>query len=257
MPPLTFRIHIVRRSSNNRDVRRFYETRQLIQQASTHFQDSGLPLQQGGPWSHWLRSETLVLVCTACRRSYFPVVDISIRPVDYAGQRFNPSDLVTHRLTHDFLGPGCLCSLRDPQRPDFVESAIYLSTMGSTTGEYVASCAYGQCGYFGEQRNSNLAVDSRLNFMLVFLERVFDKNGLPIKRYPARGMCNSSKRIVLVHMLQIAPFEDPPPSIELLVPETPDFIRVPLKRTYAMLGEFFLSEIQRLLTFRAQMLQVQ
>jgi hypothetical protein len=34
--------------------------------------------------------------------------------------------------------------------PDFVEAAIYRVTRGMLSGEYVASCAFGTCGYFGK-----------------------------------------------------------------------------------------------------------
>jgi hypothetical protein len=48
------------------------------------------------------------------------------------------------------LGPCCLCPLAKPDGPDFVESAVYVATIGQFAGEYVASCAKGDCSYFGK-----------------------------------------------------------------------------------------------------------
>jgi hypothetical protein len=48
------------------------------------------------------------------------------------------------------LGPCCLCPLAKPEGPDFVESAVYVVTVGQFAGEYVASCAKGDCSYFGK-----------------------------------------------------------------------------------------------------------
>jgi len=33
---------------------------------------------------------------------------------------------------------------------NFVEAAIYQAVSGQLSGEYIASCARSQCGYFGE-----------------------------------------------------------------------------------------------------------
>ena len=64
--------------------------------------------------------------------------------------RIEPSELRGHRMSHQMLGPCCLCPLAYPRGPDFSESAIYVvSGHGSLSGEYVASCARGRCDYFG------------------------------------------------------------------------------------------------------------
>ena len=48
------------------------------------------------------------------------------------------------------LGPCCFCPLLDPTLPDFVESAMYRTTVGKFAGSYVATCARGSCEYIGE-----------------------------------------------------------------------------------------------------------
>jgi hypothetical protein len=40
--------------------------------------------------------------------------------------------------------------LAKPEGPGFVESAVYVVTVGQFAGEYVASCAKGDCSYFGK-----------------------------------------------------------------------------------------------------------
>jgi hypothetical protein len=73
------------------------------------------------------------------------------RPLEVpGGHRVAPSDLRDHRLSHQFLGPCCLCPLRSAERPRFVEAAIFVVKSGRFSGEYVAECALGECGYFGK-----------------------------------------------------------------------------------------------------------
>lgn len=65
--------------------------------------------------------------------------------------RVPPSELASYRQTHRMLGPCCLCPMVDRNMPDFVESAIFLATVGHYAGEYVAACASKSgCGYMGE-----------------------------------------------------------------------------------------------------------
>ncbi|KIM71671.1 hypothetical protein PILCRDRAFT_830210 [Piloderma croceum F 1598] len=71
-------------------------------------------------------------------------------------------------MSHQMLGPCCLCPLAYPTGPDFVEAAIYMVPAGLLSGEYVASCAKGRCDYFA------------------FIERLYNKNGLYIENYPRR-----------------------------------------------------------------------
>jgi hypothetical protein len=64
--------------------------------------------------------------------------------------RIRPSDLNEYRITHQMLGPCCLCPLVDVNGPHFVESTIRIVGPGSSfAGEYAATCKLHQCGYFG------------------------------------------------------------------------------------------------------------
>ena len=72
------------------------------------------------------------------------------RPVKEDGQRVPPSELRNHRNTHKFLGPSCLCALKDAEQPAFTEAAIYIAVTQDMAGEYVASCAKDRCGYHGK-----------------------------------------------------------------------------------------------------------
>jgi hypothetical protein len=74
----------------------------------------------------------------------------SRRPVTEAGERVTPSDLTAYRISHDFIGPCCLCA-HDADMPQYVESSIYMAFDGPFFGEYVASCATNRCSYLGER----------------------------------------------------------------------------------------------------------
>lgn len=65
------------------------------------------------------------------------------------GERVPPSDIRLHRLSHDVLGPCCLCPLQNNVGESFVESTISMVGHGLYAGEYVATCAKGECDYFG------------------------------------------------------------------------------------------------------------
>jgi hypothetical protein len=62
----------------------------------------------------------------------------------------SPSDFEAYCLSHDILGPSCLCPFKKKDMGHFVESAIYLVGHGRYAGEYVAACAEDRCGYFGK-----------------------------------------------------------------------------------------------------------
>jgi hypothetical protein len=64
------------------------------------------------------------------------------------GRRLTPSELNDHRITNDFLGPGCLCASQDPDPTAFSEAAIFQVTSGRLSGEWVAACAQHKCKYF-------------------------------------------------------------------------------------------------------------
>ncbi|THH09488.1 hypothetical protein EW146_g8670 [Bondarzewia mesenterica] len=116
--------------------------------------------------------------------------------------RVTLSALRDYRLLHRFLGPCCLCPLFAPEgQRAFTEAAIFMLTSGSRTGQYVAQCAQDECGY------------------KVFMEKLYEKSGVLVRRYPAR-----------------APGEQRPPRVLHCSEEsTVPFSRRPLKRTYALL----------------------
>jgi hypothetical protein len=75
---------------------------------------------------------------------------VLVRPVNEDGERIVPSELLEHRRTHEFRGPSCLCaSLDSSDLGDYTEAAIFVATVGPSSGQYVAACASGQCRYWG------------------------------------------------------------------------------------------------------------
>ncbi|KAG1848814.1 hypothetical protein C8R48DRAFT_677193 [Suillus tomentosus] len=70
-------------------------------------------------------------------------------PVNDHGERVVPSDLASHRKSHRFRGPRCLCGfIDDDENASYHrEAAIVVLTRGPHVGEYVACCASSKCGY--------------------------------------------------------------------------------------------------------------
>jgi hypothetical protein len=89
-------------------------------------------------------------------------------PVAQTGARVTPSDLAEYREAHSFRAPCCLCACSNPGNV-YTETAIYISTDGPYSGEFVAGCASDSCGY------------------LVGIERMYTKRGLLLKKYPPRS----------------------------------------------------------------------
>ena len=87
---------------------------------------------------------------------FYSTYRITNRPVNTDGERIPPSALSEHRLSHRFLGPCCLCPVITPAPrggwPEFIEAAILMATGGRLSGQYIAACARGRCGYIGEQQ---------------------------------------------------------------------------------------------------------
>ena len=116
------------------------------------------------------------------------------RPVDDAGERVTPSDLLEYRNSHDFRGPSCMCASLDLDTAAYTESAIFVATCGPSTGKYVAACATGQCRYWGTSillRSQPAVYVSNLPLhparRLVCLEQLYSEHGLLVKRYAPRG----------------------------------------------------------------------
>jgi len=91
-------------------------------------------------------------------------------PVGQDGSRITPTDLLGHRVTHEFRAPCCLCASNTATGIGYTESAIYRPTQGPHFGEYVAACALGRCGYF------------------IHLELIYVKTGLILRKYPVRSI---------------------------------------------------------------------
>jgi hypothetical protein len=106
------------------------------------------------------------------------------RPINDNGDRVTPSDLESHRLSHEVLAPCCLCPLR-PEEGPFVEAAIFTPVRGRFLGEYVAACAKNKCGYIS-MCPLNKPLPS-LTLILALIERIYDRRGVPIRYYPKRG----------------------------------------------------------------------
>ena len=64
-------------------------------------------------------------------------------------KRVEPSRLLEYREQHYFRTPLCLCPLLQTLS-EITEAAILEKKSGTHTAEYVAECASGRCGYFGE-----------------------------------------------------------------------------------------------------------
>ena len=74
-----------------------------------------------------------------------------LRPVDSFGNRVNPEAFRHYRRFRDFLGPCCLCPIFMRKGDEkYIEAAVFVSTSGTYSGEYVAQCAKGECGYLGQ-----------------------------------------------------------------------------------------------------------
>jgi hypothetical protein len=71
------------------------------------------------------------------------------RPTNERGERVVPSDLDSHRLSHRFRGPCCLCPIDPVHNSTFIEAAIYAAPTGRYVGEYIARCAERECDYLG------------------------------------------------------------------------------------------------------------
>jgi len=102
-------------------------------------------------------------------------------PMDEQGSRVDTEALLDYRISHKFRGPSCLCASYEYIRVNtpYTESAIYMSTHGSYSGEYLIACAAGRCGY------------------LIFLDRMFGKGGLILGQYPVRDAGEQAPLTVL------------------------------------------------------------
>ncbi|OBZ79694.1 hypothetical protein A0H81_00353 [Grifola frondosa] len=89
-------------------------------------------------------------------------------PLEEGGHRVTPSALRERRMTYKFTGPCCLCPNATPDEGHYTEAATLIAIEGPCSGEYVAMCAKGSCGY------------------LVYLERIFAAFFVKSKQYDRR-----------------------------------------------------------------------
>ena len=60
-----------------------------------------------------------------------------------------PDQLLSHRPTHTFKAPCCLCASVDPDL-GYTKMAILVSESEEFVSEYVVECASKMCGYIGK-----------------------------------------------------------------------------------------------------------
>ena len=130
---------------------------------------------------HWYMSPEQVILSSSTS-------DILHRPMNQQ-ERVPPSELREHRQSHEFLGPCCLCPLFVPNgKRVFTEAAMFIAASGPFSGEYVAQCAKGECGYLGQSPFlSWIELGTHTLHTPVFLEHIYAKFGAPLRRYPLRG----------------------------------------------------------------------
>ena len=113
---------------------------------------------------------------------------VFIRPINDAGERVTPSNLLEYRRSHDFKGPCCLCASVHSDEAAYTESAIFLAVRGPSAGKYVSACATGHCRYWGKTLTRSYAyVNMASRTCTVCLEQFYDQIGLLVKRYGPRG----------------------------------------------------------------------
>jgi hypothetical protein len=104
------------------------------------------------------------------------------RPTNEHGECVPPSELCSHRLSHNVQGPCCPCPLQNNVDKFFMESTICMVHHGRYAGEYVATCAKDECDYFGI--SSGPLTCSGLTSCPVFVEWIYGRRGVPIHYYP-------------------------------------------------------------------------
>lgn len=121
---------------------------------------------------------------------YPAVAYVLSRPMDEQGSRVDTEALLDYRTSHKFRGPSCLCASYEYIRVNtpYTESAIYMSTHGPYSGEYLIACAAGRCGYLSRSNVFvSIILEALIEVLQVFLDRMFGKGGLILGQYPVRG----------------------------------------------------------------------
>src|ERR1700722_18953962 len=108
----------------------------------THCIKSLDPVRRTLTTFYWYGPWPVTLICV--------MPDALHRPINELRERVPPCSLREYRESHRFLGPCCLCPLFVPSSQGvFTEVAIFITASGPFSGEYVAQCAKGECGYLG------------------------------------------------------------------------------------------------------------
>jgi hypothetical protein len=136
------------------------------------------------------------------------------RPIADGGSRLPPSDFDAHRVDHDFRAPSCLCASDSP-RNGYSECAVFVSLTGEYSGEYIAGCPYGRCGFVGEY--ASFLFYFRLltisNTHAVPLERMYSRRGLLIERHPLRRRLSQHSHLVTLLIRLLDPENLAPPIV--------------------------------------------
>lgn len=150
-------------------------------------------------WQSNKRSMYLVLVRFSFGATCGDWVFVCIlRPIIRAGTRVMPDHFAEHRRTHLFMTPCCLCACN--AGGSYIETAVYQLPHGPNSGDFVAGCASGNCGYIG-QYYFGLYLVWNLLLNVVHLERLYSANGVFIERYPIRRESFHTVVVILVLIL--------------------------------------------------------
>lgn len=88
-----------------------------------------------------------------------------VRPLRGGNERICPEEFALYKELYDYRAPCCLCALENLGAA-YTESVVYIAHSGPYTGEYVAGCATGSCGYLGASNihptSRSMATDLRL-----------------------------------------------------------------------------------------------
>jgi hypothetical protein len=126
--------------------------------------------------------------------------------------------------------------------PDFIESAMYIASVGPFTGMYLASCARDRCGYMGKLPRHTI-VNTFALMTSVVMDHLYNKS-VHIKKYPRRGRSPIGERFERESFLNLViEFGEQVPPRVTHASEGALFQRAlgrvrPLKRSFAMLGTF-------------------
>ncbi|KAF4564957.1 hypothetical protein EYR40_011130 [Pleurotus pulmonarius] len=122
------------------------------------------------PYNRRIRAtKNAILQYSSCAKGlaiyYYPIAGLN---------RVPPDELHAYFATHECRGPCCLCASQDTAPNAYTEAAIFqvAGSRNGLTGEWVIACARGRCKYW------------------ILLDRLWNKLGIPVRRYPTRSLNN-------------------------------------------------------------------